>query len=183
MSSNNFFDLTSGIDIFTIDTKVPAGFGVRALAGADFIVGSDRPDCVYGNDGADSISSRIGNDSLQGGRGADILSGNAGADFILGERGNDVLYGGRNNDTLIGQEGDDYAPLTSGLAQPIQLPGLNQGKFGNCAFIAALAATFGKIEDPSQAAFKQSVILKNAITSDGNTYTLKFYNYLTGELC
>jgi Calpain family cysteine protease/RTX calcium-binding nonapeptide repeat (4 copies) len=115
MSSNNFFDLTNGIDIFTIDTKVPAGFGVRALAGADFIVGSDRPDCVYGNDGADSISGGIGNDSLQGGRGADLLLGNAGADFLQGERGKDILYGGRNNDTLIGQEGDDFLAGGAGV--------------------------------------------------------------------
>jgi Ca2+-binding RTX toxin-like protein len=82
MASNNLFDLTNGVDIFTIDSKVPAGFGIRALAGADFIVGSDRPDLVYGNDGADSIAGGIGNDSLQGGRGADLLSGDAGDDYL-----------------------------------------------------------------------------------------------------
>lgn len=115
MSSNNLFDLTNSIDIFTIDTKVPVGFGVRALAGADFIVGSDRPDCVYGNDGSDSISGGIGNDSLQGGRGADLLLGNAGADFLQGERGNDVLYGGQDNDTLLGQQGDDFLAGSAGV--------------------------------------------------------------------
>jgi hypothetical protein len=73
-----------------------------------------------------------------------------------------------------------YAPLTGGLAQPIQLPALNQGRFADCAFIAALAATFGQIEDPSQAASKQSVVLNNLIRSDGNNYTLQFYNYVTG---
>ncbi|NJL66531.1 MAG: hypothetical protein HC894_06375 [Microcoleus sp. SM1_3_4] len=132
MSSNNFFDLTSGIDIFTIDSKVPAGFGVRALAGADFIVGSDRPDCVYGNDGADSISGGIGNDSLQGGRGADLLSGNAGADFLLGERGNDVIYGGKNNDTLFGQEGDDFLAGSAGVDSLI-------GGDGSDAFVFSVA--------------------------------------------
>ncbi len=115
MSSNNFFDLTNGIDIFTIDAKVPAGFGVRGLAGADFITGSDRPDCIYGNDGADSIAGGMGNDTLQGGRGADLLWGNAGADLLQGQRGNDVLYGGRNNDTLIGQEGDDFLAGGAGV--------------------------------------------------------------------
>jgi hypothetical protein len=74
-----------------------------------------------------------------------------------------------------------YAPLTGGLALPIQLPALNQGGFGDCAFLAALGATFGKIEDPSQAASKQSVVLNNLIKSDGNNYTLQFYNYLTGQ--
>ena len=74
-----------------------------------------------------------------------------------------------------------YAPLTGGLAQPIQLPSLNQGKFGDCAFIGALAATFGKIDDPSQAASKQSVVLNNLIKSDGNNYTLQFYKYPTGQ--
>ena len=132
MSSSNFFDLTNGIDIFTIDTKVPAGFGIRALAGADFIVGSDRPDLVYGNDGADSIAGGIGNDSLQGGRGADLLLGNAGADYLQGERGNDVLYGGENNDTLIGQEGDDFLAGGAGVDSLI-------GSDGSDAFVLDVA--------------------------------------------
>ncbi|MEG4305569.1 C2 family cysteine protease [Microcoleus sp. D3_18a_C4] len=132
MSSNNLFDLTSGVDIFTIDTKVPAGFGIRALAGADFIVGSDRPDCVYGNDGADSIAGGIGNDSLQGGRGADLLLGNAGDDYLLGERGNDVVYGGQNNDTLLGQEGDDFLAGGAGVDSLI-------GGDGSDAFVLDVA--------------------------------------------
>jgi hypothetical protein len=74
-----------------------------------------------------------------------------------------------------------YQPLTGGLITPIQLNNLNQGKLGNCAFIAALAATFGKIEDPSTANLKQSEFLNSAITTDGSNYTLKFYNYLTSQ--
>ncbi len=74
-----------------------------------------------------------------------------------------------------------YQPLTGGLITPIQLNNLNQGNFGNCAFIAALAATFGKIEDPSTANLKQSEVLNSAITTDGSNYTLKFYNYLTSQ--
>lgn len=74
-----------------------------------------------------------------------------------------------------------YAPLTGGQVNPIQIKDLNQGGFGDCAFIAALAATFGKIEDPSQAASATSAVLNNLITSDGNNYTLQFYNYLTGK--
>ncbi|MEP6520063.1 C2 family cysteine protease [Microcoleus vaginatus] len=132
MSSNNLFDLTNGVDIFTIDTKVPAGFGIRALAGADFIVGSDRPDCVYGNDGADSIAGGIGNDSLQGGRGADLLLGNAGDDYLLGERGNDVVYGGQNNDTLLGKEGDDFLAGGAGVDSLI-------GGNGSDAFVLNVA--------------------------------------------
>ncbi|MBE9096588.1 C2 family cysteine protease [Tychonema sp. LEGE 07203] len=132
MSSNNFFDLTNGIDIFTIDSKVPTGFGIRALAGADFIVGSDRPDCVYGNDGADSLFGEIGNDSLQGGRGADLLSGNAGDDFLQGERGNDVIFGGQGNDTLLGQEGDDFLAGGAGVDSLI-------GGNGSDAFVLNVA--------------------------------------------
>ncbi|WP_373534082.1 C2 family cysteine protease [Microcoleus sp.] len=132
MSSTNFFDLTNGIDIFTIDSKVPAGFGVRALAGADFIVGSDRPDCVYGNDGADSLFGEIGNDSLQGGRGADLLSGNAGDDYLQGERGNDVVFGGQGNDTLLGQEGDDFLAGGAGVDSLI-------GGNGSDAFVLNVA--------------------------------------------
>jgi hypothetical protein len=128
MSSNNLFDLTSGVDIFTIDSNVPAGFGIRALQGADSIVGSDRPDLVYGNDGADSIFGGIGNDSLQGGRGADLLLGNVGDDYLLGERGNDVLYGGQDNDTLIGLEGDDF--LAGGAGVDILI-----GSDGSDAFV------------------------------------------------
>jgi hypothetical protein len=74
-----------------------------------------------------------------------------------------------------------YAPLTGGLAQPIQLSALNQGSFGDCTFLAALAATFGKIEDPSQATSATSAVLNNLIQSDGNNYTLQFYNYVTGK--
>jgi hypothetical protein len=149
MSSNNFFDLTNGIDIFTIDTKVPAGFGVRALAGADFIVGSDRPDCVYGNDGADSISGRIGNDSLQGGRGGDLLSGNAGADFLLGERGNDVIYGGKDSDTLTGQEGDDFLAGDAGVDSLIGGDGSDAFVFNvaNAATNPALADTIADFSE------------------------------------
>jgi hypothetical protein len=132
MSSNNLFDLTSGVDIFTIDAKVPAGFGIRALAGADFIFGSDRPDLVYGNDGADSIFGGIENDSLQGGRGADLLLGNAGDDYLQGERGNDVVYGGQNNDTLIGQEGDDFLAGGAGVDSLI-------GSDGSDAFVLDVA--------------------------------------------
>jgi hypothetical protein len=132
MSSNNLFDLTSGVDIFTIDAKVPAGFGIRSLAGADSIVGSDRPDLVYGNDGADSIFAGIGNDSLQGGRGADLLLGNAGDDYLQGERGNDVVYGGQNNDTLIGQEGDDFLAGGAGVDSLI-------GSDGSDAFVLDVA--------------------------------------------
>jgi len=132
MSSNNLFDLTSGVDIFTIDAKVPASFGIRSLQGADSLVGSDRPDLVYGNDGADSISGGIGNDSLQGGRGADLLLGNAGADYLLGERGNDVIYGGEDNDTLIGQEGDDFLAGGAGVDSLI-------GRDGSDAFVLNVA--------------------------------------------
>jgi hypothetical protein len=75
-----------------------------------------------------------------------------------------------------------YAPLTGGLAQPIQISGLNQQGFGNCAFLAALGATFGKIDaNLTDANAKQSGILNNAIKSESNNnYTLTFYNYLTG---
>ncbi|MEG3969304.1 C2 family cysteine protease [Microcoleus sp. T2B6] len=132
MASNNLFDLTSGVDIFTIDSKVPAGFGIRALPGADSIVGSDRPDLVYGNDGSDSISGGIGNDSLQGGRGADLLLGNAGDDYLQGERGNDVIYGGEDNDTLIGQEGDDFLAGGAGVDSLI-------GSDGSDAFVLNVA--------------------------------------------
>ncbi len=132
MASNNFFDLTNGVDIFTIDAKVTPGFAIRALAGADFIVGSDRPDYVYGNDGADSIAGGIGNDTLQGGRGADLLLGDAGDDYLQGERGNDVLYGGQNNDTLMGQEGDDFLAGGAGVDSLI-------GGQGSDAFVLNVA--------------------------------------------
>ena len=74
-----------------------------------------------------------------------------------------------------------YAPLDGGLAQPIKISALNQNQFGNCAFLAALGATFGKIGNPTEADSKQSAILNNAITSEGNNYTLQFYSYSTGE--
>lgn len=74
-----------------------------------------------------------------------------------------------------------YQPLTGGQISPIQINNLNQGGFGSCAFLAALAATFGKIEDPSTAALATSPVLSNGITTDGNNYTFRFYNYQTGN--
>lgn len=73
-----------------------------------------------------------------------------------------------------------YKPLTGGKVNEIKLNSLNQQRFGDCAFIAALAATFGKIENPNDDASAISTVLNNAITPDGNNYTLKFYNYTTG---
>lgn len=74
-----------------------------------------------------------------------------------------------------------YEPLTGGEIAPIRINNVNQGGFGDCVFIAALAATFGKIEDPRMANTAISNILNGAITSDGLNYTVRFYDYQTGQ--
>lgn len=69
-----------------------------------------------------------------------------------------------------------YQPLTGGQVNSIPINAMHQGRFGDCFFMAALTATFGKIEDISTANSKESTVLKSAIMSDGNNYTIKFHN-------
>ena len=74
-----------------------------------------------------------------------------------------------------------YQSLTGGQLNSIILSNLNQGRFGDCAFLAAMGATFGKIEDPSTANSKASSVLNNAFSVNGDTYTITFYDYGTGR--
>ncbi|HAZ45282.1 MAG TPA: hypothetical protein DDW76_15985 [Cyanobacteria bacterium UBA11369] len=111
----NFFDLTTAPDTFTVSSANTLGLPIRGLGGNDFIVGSSNADVILGNTGADIIYGLDGADTLYGGRGADLLFGNKGADWLLGERGNDVIFGGRGNDSLSGGEGDDFLAGDGGI--------------------------------------------------------------------
>ncbi|MFB2973637.1 C2 family cysteine protease [Aerosakkonema sp. BLCC-F183] len=68
-------------------------------------------------------------------------------------------------------------PLTGGQINSKPINAMHQGGFGDCFFMAALTATFGKIEDLSTAASKESTVLNSAITNDGNNYTISFNDY------
>jgi hypothetical protein len=54
---------------------------------------------------------------------------------------------------------------------------IDQGYFGDCAFLAALGATFGPQSDDS--GNRSSSVINSMITDNGdNTYTMRFYNPL-----
>ena len=78
-----------------------------------------------------------------------------------------------------------YQPLTGGVfnADTIRLTNSGQGELGDCAFIAALAATFGQIApDLSNAATKTSTILPGLFTPvNADSYQFNFKNYVTGQ--
>lgn len=91
-------------------------FGLRALAGRDYIVGSSDGEQLNGNAGSDLLVTQGGNDIvlggqdrdyLDGGDGDDQLNGNKGDDFVYGEAGNDIVNGGQGNDNLVGGAGQD----------------------------------------------------------------------------
>jgi len=76
-----------------------------------------------------------------------------------------------------------YAPLTGGVVEaPYRINGINQTSLGNCASLAAITATFGKIENPAAAATATSTILNSNLQVAGeNTYSFKTYDYVTGQ--
>ncbi len=76
----------------------------------------------------------------------------------------------------------EYAALSGPLyAASIRQPrigDINQGQLGNCAFLAALGATFGRQFD--DAGNQTSAIINNMIVDNGdNTYTVRFYDEKT----
>ena len=71
-----------------------------------------------------------------------------------------------------------YAPLDGGqfVSDSIRLNSLSQNLFGDCYFLAAMTATFGKINpDLTDAKSKESTVLKSAISTNGTNYTIKFF--------
>ncbi|NJN62976.1 MAG: hypothetical protein HC795_16975 [Coleofasciculaceae cyanobacterium RL_1_1] len=74
-----------------------------------------------------------------------------------------------------------YNPLTGGLLNSIRVTNLNQGRFGNCAFLAAMAATFGRIEDLSSVDSRASSVLDGAVSLSGDEFNIRFYNFASGQ--
>lgn len=114
----NFFNLTNDEDIVSLAPRILRSTpgGLIALAGNDFVKGSDEPELINGNAGEDTLVGSGGDDTLRGGidfdqlyggSGNDILNGNKEDDYIIGNEGNDVLRGGKGNDNLVGEEDND----------------------------------------------------------------------------
>ncbi|BCL36875.1 pre-peptidase C-terminal domain-containing protein [Nostoc sp. MS1] len=62
-----------------------------------------------------------------------------------------------------------------GTANEARIGDIDQGGLGDCAFLAALGATFGRQSDDS--GNKSSSVINNMITDNGdNTYTVRFYS-------
>ncbi|MCG9886625.1 MAG: C2 family cysteine protease [Cyanobacteria bacterium] len=87
-----------------------------------------------------------------------------------------------------------YGALAGSLAgggsndiSALRIRGVNQGGFGNCAFIAAVAATFGELDPATTAATKANPILAQLlqpVVTGGQVtaYTAQFYNATTRAL-
>ncbi|WP_019487252.1 calcium-binding protein [Kamptonema formosum] len=114
----NFFNLTNDEDVVSLAPRILRSTpgGLIALAGNDFVKGSDEPELINGNAGEDTLVGSGGDDTLRGGidfdqlyggSGNDILNGNKEDDYIIGNEGNDVLRGGKGNDNLVGEEDND----------------------------------------------------------------------------
>lgn len=91
-------------------------FGLRGLAGRDYIVGSINGETLNGNAGSDLLVTQGGNDIVLGGQdtdfidggdGNDVVNGNKGDDYVYADVGNDVVNGGQGNDNLVGGAGQD----------------------------------------------------------------------------
>jgi len=96
-------------DRVILTNDIPSRYtdGVRALAGNDYVAGSDLDDILYGNSGGDYLRGNFSHDFLIGGRDGDYLEGGDGNDWLIGNQHNDYLYGSSGNDTLLGGQGAD----------------------------------------------------------------------------
>lgn len=81
--------------------------GILALAGDDFLIGSNQTDVINGNQGEDLLSGAAGSDLIRGGKGNDVISGDLGNDVINGNRERDLIQGGDGDDLLRGGKADD----------------------------------------------------------------------------
>ena len=112
----NFFDLTPNDDVVALPggllARIPGG--LRALAGNDFVRGSNAAELMNGNSGRDTLIGDCGNDTLRGGQDSDILYGECADDLLNGNQGNDVAYGGTGNDFVRGGQGSDDLVAESG---------------------------------------------------------------------
>ncbi|MGL5062933.1 MAG: calcium-binding protein [Microcoleus sp.] len=125
-SDPNFFYLTPNGDIAQLAKGLLSNTpgGLLALAGDDFVRGSEDAEAINGNAGSDALIGGFGNDTLRGGQDYDILygeqdndllNGNQGPDVAYGGTGNDFLRGGQGNDALVGDSGDDILIGDAGI--------------------------------------------------------------------
>ncbi|WP_293154107.1 MULTISPECIES: calcium-binding protein [unclassified Microcoleus] len=125
-SDPNFFYLTPNGDVAQLAKGLLSNTpgGLLALAGDDFVRGSEDAEAINGNAGSDVLIGGFGNDTLWGGQDSDILygeqgndsiNGNQGADVVYGGTGNDFIRGGQGNDALVGDSGDDILVGDAGV--------------------------------------------------------------------
>ncbi len=74
---------------------------------ARFTVPTEGDDILLGSELGDEIRALGGADNLLGGEGDDSLFGEAGDDTLQGQAGDDALFGGTGNDAFLGGTGDD----------------------------------------------------------------------------
>jgi len=104
-----FFNLTVNPDSVQLSpgllNNTPGG--LRALAGDDFVQGSNSAELIYGNEGNDTVKGGCNNDTIKGGKGNDVIYGECGNDILYGDSGDDYLFGGTGNDVIRGGKGND----------------------------------------------------------------------------
>jgi serralysin len=104
-----FFNLTVNPDSVQLSpgllNNTPGG--LRALAGDDFLQGSNSAELINGNEGNDTVKAGCNNDTIKGGKGDDVLYGECGSDILQGDAGDDYLFGGTNSDVIRGGKGND----------------------------------------------------------------------------
>jgi serralysin len=115
-SDPNFFDLTPNDDAVQLANGILRNTpgGLLALAGNDFVRGSDADERMNGNSGRDTLIGGCGSDTVRGGQDFDILYGECGSDILIGNQGDDYAYGGTENDFIRGGKGNDALVGESG---------------------------------------------------------------------
>ncbi|WP_293334115.1 calcium-binding protein [Microcoleus sp. CAWBG58] len=161
-SDPNFFYLTPNGDVAQLAQGLLSNTpgGLLALAGDDFVRGSEDAEIINGNAGFDTLIGGLGNDTLRGGKDFDIIYGEGGNDLINGNQGIDIAYGGMGNDFLRGGQGNDALIGESGNDTLIGDVGIDRlwGQEGADLFIirreaGATSGAFGSDQPPPTGIF------------------------------
>jgi serralysin len=150
-SDPNFFALTPNDDAVQFANGIlrTTPGGLRALAGNDFVRGSDSDERMNGNSGRDTLIGGCGSDTVRGGKDFDILYGECGSDILIGNQGDDYAYGGTENDFIRGGKGNDALVGESGNDLLIGDAGIDRlwGGEGRDLFVlrTEVGATSGEI--------------------------------------
>jgi len=164
-----------GVGDYTLNTSVTGTVTQTSVSSAG---ASDSIQSVEASNSSTSVSSADVSNSTQS-----VGASNSSSDSQRPEIPELKVQVAQEDGTIKEKEiKTTYEPLTGGQVTLTPINAINQGGFGNCYFIAALAATFGKIEDPSKASNATSSVLSSIIArSNGNNYNIKLYDNIGAQ--